>query len=273
MSATFGTTLRLLRLESGMSLRDLAGRLGVSSVYLSRVENGIDGTPTPGRIQALARELGVPPLVLLELGQRISPLVADYVEARPEAGDLFVDLVHRNLNSAELKELRSFVERKFPRPLQAPVRVPLLSDLVGLERIVVGLSCEGIGDLLDIAAGRLALGAPHVSAAGLAAALRAREAECSGALGSEISVHSIVFNVPSPRAALVTLRAPLMKPSPDRLPIRLGIVFAIPGDDGLRVARFAHVARLGRRGLAEELCDCGSAEEVRGRLRHIESFN
>lgn len=269
----FGTTLRLLRLQSGMSLRDLAGRLGVSSVYLSRVENGIDGTPTPGRIQALARELGVAPRVLLELGQRISPLVADYVEARPEAGELFLDLVHRNLDATELKELRALIERHFPRAQQSSTRMPVLSDLVGLERIVVGLSCEGIGDLLDIAAGRLALGDPLSSAAALAAALRAREAECSGALGSGISVHSIVFDGPSPRAALVTLRAPLDKSTPDKLPIRLGIVFAIPGDDAFRVARFAHVARLGRRGLAEELCACGSAEQVLGRLRQIESVS
>jgi transcriptional regulator with XRE-family HTH domain len=41
----FGATLRLLRLGSGLSLRDLARRLGVSSTYLSRVENGLDPVP------------------------------------------------------------------------------------------------------------------------------------------------------------------------------------------------------------------------------------
>ena len=42
-----GATLRLLRVEAGLSLRELAARVGVSTAYLSRVENGHDAAPTP----------------------------------------------------------------------------------------------------------------------------------------------------------------------------------------------------------------------------------
>lgn len=42
-----GATLRLLRTDAGLSLRDLARRIGVSSAYLSRVENGVDAPPRP----------------------------------------------------------------------------------------------------------------------------------------------------------------------------------------------------------------------------------
>ena len=62
--SSLGGTLRRLRLESGISLRDLARRLGVSSAYLSRVEHGLDAVPTPERLEAMAEELGVPAAML-----------------------------------------------------------------------------------------------------------------------------------------------------------------------------------------------------------------
>ena len=67
----FGATLRLLRIEAGLGLRELAQRVGVSSAYLSRVENGHDAPPTPDRLATIARILGLSPSVLLELGQRV----------------------------------------------------------------------------------------------------------------------------------------------------------------------------------------------------------
>src|SRR5512145_1351730 len=98
----FGATLRLLRLESGLSLRDLARRLDVSGAYLSRVENGLDAVPTPSRLDAMARELGVPAPVLLSLAHRISPLVVDYVEQVPAAGRVLLEIAHRRLDERQL---------------------------------------------------------------------------------------------------------------------------------------------------------------------------
>src|SRR5687768_16245235 len=102
MTMHFGATLRLLRIQSGLSLRDLAGRLGVSSTYISRVENGIDAIPTPERLEAIARELGIPKTLLLDLAHRVSPLVSEYVERVPEAGTLFLEIAHRKLDSKQL---------------------------------------------------------------------------------------------------------------------------------------------------------------------------
>ena len=98
----FGATLRVMRLESGLGLRELASRVGVSSAYLSRVENGLDPAPTPARLEVLARELRVPPTLLMSLAQRVSPLVMDYVETTPEAGTLFLDIAHRELDGVEV---------------------------------------------------------------------------------------------------------------------------------------------------------------------------
>src|SRR3712207_1940181 len=86
-----GATLRLLRVDAGLSLRDLARRIGVSSAYLSRVENGLDAVPTPERLAAIARELDVPSTLLMDVAHRVSPFVASYLEQVPGAGRLFLE--------------------------------------------------------------------------------------------------------------------------------------------------------------------------------------
>ena len=53
----FGAALRLLRVDAGVTLRALAERVGVSSAYLSRVENGHDAVPTPDRLADIAAAL------------------------------------------------------------------------------------------------------------------------------------------------------------------------------------------------------------------------
>src|SRR6187549_1367350 len=173
---SFGTTLRLLRLQSGLGLRDLARRVGVSSTYLSRVESGIDPAPTPARLVNIARELGVPPQTLLEIAHRVGPLLAEYVERVPEAGSLFADVALRGLNAAQLLEVQTFVRTRFPlraRDLAAPARS--LAALLSEDHVVLELRCAAVADALQIAAGRLASEGADVSA--IVAGLLARNAE------------------------------------------------------------------------------------------------
>src|SRR5690606_3796855 len=152
----FGATLRLLRLESGLSLRDLARRLSVSGTYLSRVENGLDPVPTPARLEAIARELEVPPPLLMGLAHRVSPLVVDYVQQEPEAGALFLEIAHRRLDEQQLAEVRTFLDRRFPTTVTDHPAPRGISDILSLDRIVVGLTCSSIDDVFDVAASRLA---------------------------------------------------------------------------------------------------------------------
>lgn len=149
----FGATLRLLRLDSGLSLRDLARRLDVSSAYLSRVENGLDAAPTPARLAVMARELGLPAQVLMDLAHRVSPLVVDYVMQVPEAGSLFLDIAHRRLDAGQLAELRMLLDERFP-PAGMKSTAPALglARLLRTDRIVLGLTCSGMEDILDVAA-------------------------------------------------------------------------------------------------------------------------
>src|SRR4051812_33856720 len=101
-----GATLRLLRVENGFGLRDLARRLGVSSAYLSRVENGLDPVPTPDRLEAIARERDLPPMLLVDAARRLSPVAQRYLEEEPQAAALMLDLARRGLGATELAQLR-----------------------------------------------------------------------------------------------------------------------------------------------------------------------
>ena len=265
----FGTALRLLRLDTGLSLRDMARIVGVSSAYLSRVEHGHDPAPTPDRLVSIARALDLPPHLLLELADQTSPLVSSYMSRVPAAASLFLDIARRDLPYAEVSRLRALVDREFPRGRASERRKVSLRRLLTPERLVLGLVCSGMDDVVEIAAGRFGLSGAEARA--VASKILAREQEAPSLLGSGVALpHALGSHMPS-AAALVTLARPLRVPAPDREPVRLAVVIAGPSS-ARSIELLAQVARLAGRGLAGELCDLGSADRVLARLEVLESW-
>src|SRR6478736_4607777 len=241
----FGATLRLLRLYSVLSLRDLARRLDVSGAYLSRVENGLDAAPTPARLKVIARELGVPEPLLLGLAHQVSPLAVDYMREERAAAELFLDIATRHLSPADLEEIQRFVVARFPRAKDdAQLVPPRLSELLAPDRIVIGMSCAELDDVLDVAGGRL-----------------------------ESVVASPGAHVAGPRcvAALITLLHPLSCDTPDRLPLRTVIVLAGPRASTERRHHLLQLARWTARGLSSDLAAAGTPAEVLACLRVLEA--
>ena len=268
-----GATLRVLRVDAGLSLRDLARRIGVSSAYLSRVENGVDAVPTPERIAAIARELDVPPALLMDVSHRLSPLVAHYLEEVPGASALLVDLARRRLTPPQLSRVRAFLEAEFPvREAWPSPPAPPLAPLLTPRRMVLRLTCAALEDALDVAAGRLSADCPGVDTARLGAELRRREAEASNAVGNGVAMpHAFVENAP-PLAALVTLGQPLRGDTPDGIPLRLLVVLVTSERGPTWLSRLAHVARLASHGLAERLADAEQPQQVLERLVELEAL-
>lgn len=62
----FGTYIRSLRKSKKMTIRQLELYSGVSNAYLSHIENGKRGIPTPEILKKLSSPLGVPYEVLME---------------------------------------------------------------------------------------------------------------------------------------------------------------------------------------------------------------
>nr|QKW93676.1 PTS system nitrogen regulatory IIa component [Vitiosangium cumulatum] len=268
-----GATLRLLRVDAGLSLRDLARRIGVSSAYLSRVENGLDAVPTPERLTAIARELNVPPLLLMDIAHRVSPFVATYLEQEPSACSLFLDIARRRLTGAQLARLREILDAEFPvRAAAREEPAPALAPLLAPERMVLQLTCATLDDALDVAAGRLAPACPGLGAAQVVAELKRREKDASSSVGGGVMVpHAFVAEAP-PLAALVTLAEPLRAETPDGMPLRLLLVL-MGGEHGRqRLLRLAHMARLASRGLADRLLDAQHPQQVFERLAELEAL-
>ena len=200
MPASFGATLRLLRIDSGLSLRSLAQRIGVSSAYLSRVENGLDPVPTPDRLVEIARSLRLPPTLLLDLAHRTGSFVARYLEDVPAAGALFLEIARRRLTPMQIARLKALVETEFGGQ-SADTGTVSLASLLAPERIILSLSCSELDDVIDVAAPRL-LPVARLSARELAESIRHRERAASTALGGGLAVpHALLAEVP-PRAAV-----------------------------------------------------------------------
>jgi transcriptional regulator with XRE-family HTH domain len=64
-SETFGGLIRRLRKSQSLSLEYLAGQIGISPSYLSRLERGLRPPPPSGIIERLAVALNVAPITLL----------------------------------------------------------------------------------------------------------------------------------------------------------------------------------------------------------------
>lgn len=82
---TFGDTLRELRVAQQLGLREMAGKVGISPAYLSRIERGKEPPPSPEVIKALARVLAADPDVLFRLSSSTDPEIVDFLRFQPEA--------------------------------------------------------------------------------------------------------------------------------------------------------------------------------------------
>jgi transcriptional regulator with XRE-family HTH domain len=77
MQDGFGAKLRELRQEKGLTLRALAEAAGVDFTYLSKIENDrLDYSPGVETIRDLAQALGVGPMELLQLANKLPPELA-----------------------------------------------------------------------------------------------------------------------------------------------------------------------------------------------------
>lgn len=273
----FGATLRLLRTDAGVSLRSLAERIGVSSAYLSRVENGHDAPPTPDRLVAIARELDVPPAVLVELSDKVNPFVAGYLARVPAASTLFFEIAHRELTTAQIARVQAFVDETFPLPrgarstVDGAPRAPRLATLLTGAGVVTQLACTDLDDVLDVAATRLA-GPSGASAATIAKALRDRERDSPTLVGAGLALPHAVIAGAKTAATLVTLRRPLaVEEAPDGKPLRVCVVLVAPNARKELLALLAHVARLARDDFADELCAARDARRVTAILEAMQA--
>jgi transcriptional regulator with XRE-family HTH domain len=98
---TFGERVRELRREKKLTLRTLAGQVGVNFTYLSTVENGrldFGDYPGEGLIVKLAKALGADEEELMLLAEKVPESIRRRVIERPDAFRKLVRLDDRALD-------------------------------------------------------------------------------------------------------------------------------------------------------------------------------
>jgi nitrogen PTS system EIIA component len=266
----FGATLRMLRVDAGIGLRELASRIGVSSAYLSRVEHGRDPSPTPDRLAAIADTLEVPRALLFDLAQQTSSAASGYLARVPEAGMLLLEIARRNLGRAEIARIKAIIEREFPLD-DGRTSGGRLFDLLTPARVVLHAACEDVDDVIAIATSRLPASTP-VRRRDLAVRMAAREREAPTLLGGGVVAPHAVVPGTRAAAALVVLARPLRIETPDAVPVRVAVALVSPLGDARHLQLLARVALLASRGVGEELVHAVSAERALEAIERVEAM-
>ena len=90
---TFGTKLRILRRDAGITQRELADRTGLDFSYISKLENDRNPPPAADTIVRICETLEVPPESLLALTGKIPSDVQDSVSGNVAAQE-FLRVTH-----------------------------------------------------------------------------------------------------------------------------------------------------------------------------------
>jgi transcriptional regulator with XRE-family HTH domain len=112
----FGVKLRQIRAERGMTLKQMAESLGVSSAYLSALEHGRRGRPAHPMVVALCAQLNIiwdEADELVDLARRSHPRVTvDTAGLAPQATELANLLAERirRLSPAEIERMLAILK-------------------------------------------------------------------------------------------------------------------------------------------------------------------
>lgn len=108
----FGPTIRLLRQAKGISLRELARKLGVSPAFLSQIEAGRQHKIPKQRIVQVAEMLGVSAGYLMGTARQIHPDVARFLRETPEAAEFMATAMRSGLAAEDFSDLRHSLKEK-----------------------------------------------------------------------------------------------------------------------------------------------------------------
>ena len=107
---SLGEVLRSRRVETDVSLRDLAKKLGLAPSYVSDIEND-RRVPSEDVLQRLAAELGLRFDDLMARAGRFGDDAERYMKQHPAAGALFRRISDKRLPDEDLKKLLTTVEK------------------------------------------------------------------------------------------------------------------------------------------------------------------
>jgi len=110
MTETFGKTLRKLRLESRVGLRELARLVDKSPGYISDLEQDKVAPPSDEVIVKISEALRADKNELFSSASKIDPELSLYVANEPQAADFLRRAKERGFGSEDWKKLDKLAE-------------------------------------------------------------------------------------------------------------------------------------------------------------------
>ena len=109
MKDTFGDTLKALRSEKRMGVRELGRAVGISAMHISNLEKG-KSMPSAELVEKLAAELEGDLDELLHLADQIDPAVVDVIQSQPQVIPSFLRSA-KNLTPEQWEKLQKQVAK------------------------------------------------------------------------------------------------------------------------------------------------------------------
>ena len=110
MTETFGKTLRRIRLDAQVGLRELARLVEKSAGYISDVEQDKVAAPSEEVIVRIAEALRADKNELLSSASKLDPELSRYVANEPQAADFLRRAKERGFGSEDWKKLDKLSE-------------------------------------------------------------------------------------------------------------------------------------------------------------------
>jgi transcriptional regulator with XRE-family HTH domain len=108
LNMEFGKHLEILRTKRGLSLRELARRSGLSHSYLSLIEKGKRGIPSPEHLMKIAPYLNVNYMELMKAAGYVMTEDEDFTEEEIE----FLQQLDDGVPILELLKLKPTIDEK-----------------------------------------------------------------------------------------------------------------------------------------------------------------
>jgi transcriptional regulator with XRE-family HTH domain len=114
----FGETIKKLRNSQKLSLREVAGRVGITRTYLSRIEHGKEGPPSPEVILELCKSLNAEPDALFPLTRKVDPEIVSFLSEQPQVLRLIRYLKLGRFQESDIKEIIRYAEKLKLEPIR-----------------------------------------------------------------------------------------------------------------------------------------------------------
>jgi transcriptional regulator with XRE-family HTH domain len=126
----FGRYLKEMRIRRGLSMRELAKRSNLSHSYLSLVESGKRGNPTPEQLLKLAPNLDVDYMELMKM----AGYVMEDIEFTNEELEFLLQKLEQKLDEEglpilELLKLRPTIDNKEITPAELELAISVIRSL------------------------------------------------------------------------------------------------------------------------------------------------